>query len=539
MILLGLWIITMAGINSAPPGDHELYVLETSREMESRGDWVLPTFNYEPRLNKPPFSYWATVMLSRLDPFSKDVQIWHGRLISLLAGLLMVLATYHAGKTLFDPPTGKLASALMLCMQGYIAFSHNARPDFLYATFCALQLFAWMYAWKADDDSARQRFYGWLGWGMAGLATLTKGPQGPIVFLFGMLFFLLCGSDRKRTLRVMRPFSGILIFCLLVLPWWFLLQQRLTEISVDLSTTQLSGSLLRNLASFKELISFYYPLNLFWLMIPVSLIFPFIIFRLWKRKEKMSAPTRILLYASATILIIFTLGGHYRNNYLLQVLPAFSIFLASAIQTVAFPRLKGAWKLNITALLLLCAVLCLYFIIRNKGYSFIFLIFFISLPLWLLFRQELKDTSWADDLFSTQLLKTSPVLVIIVTCCVIYLVLPYSNHSQWQASRQSFAESVGKTLHAGDLIIQWQNTTTAIPFYVKRPAPLFDNEAKLAAYFQENRGKHMIYAVVPKSELPKFDDYFENSVLINVENKSVRQEGFTLLKLTGLKKIRP
>ncbi len=275
LILLGLWSITLTGIGSIPLETHEVFVLQTTREMELQGDWVVPSFNNEPRLKKPPLNYWATAMVSRLDPFSDDVQIWHGRLVSLLAGLVIVFATYHAGKTIYTPDVGRLASVLILTMQGYITLFHNARPDGLYATFCALTLFAWMYAWKSEDGSKAQYLYGWLGWGMAGLATLTKGPQGPAVFLTGMLLFLLGGTDRKRTLRVLRPFVGLAIFCSLVLPWWFLLQHRLLELRIDLSETQLSGSLLHNLAGWKEIISFYYPLHLLSLMIPVSLIIPF------------------------------------------------------------------------------------------------------------------------------------------------------------------------------------------------------------------------------------------------------------------------
>ena len=37
---------------------NEAFYVETPREMMERGDYVSPTFNYEPRLNKPVLSYW-------------------------------------------------------------------------------------------------------------------------------------------------------------------------------------------------------------------------------------------------------------------------------------------------------------------------------------------------------------------------------------------------------------------------------------------------------------------------------------------------
>ena len=37
---------------------NEAFYVETPREMMERGDYVNPTFNYEPRINKPVLSYW-------------------------------------------------------------------------------------------------------------------------------------------------------------------------------------------------------------------------------------------------------------------------------------------------------------------------------------------------------------------------------------------------------------------------------------------------------------------------------------------------
>ncbi len=38
---------------------NEAFYTETPREMIESGNYISPTFNYEPRLNKPPLSYWA------------------------------------------------------------------------------------------------------------------------------------------------------------------------------------------------------------------------------------------------------------------------------------------------------------------------------------------------------------------------------------------------------------------------------------------------------------------------------------------------
>ena len=42
---------------------NEAYYVETPREMIESGDYVNPSFNYEPRFNKPVLSYWIVAAL--------------------------------------------------------------------------------------------------------------------------------------------------------------------------------------------------------------------------------------------------------------------------------------------------------------------------------------------------------------------------------------------------------------------------------------------------------------------------------------------
>src|SRR5690606_12275176 len=41
---------------------NEAFYVETPREMMERGEWIVPYFNGEPRLNKPPLSYWIVTV---------------------------------------------------------------------------------------------------------------------------------------------------------------------------------------------------------------------------------------------------------------------------------------------------------------------------------------------------------------------------------------------------------------------------------------------------------------------------------------------
>ena len=530
-ILLGLWLISLAGIHSIPLEDHEVFVLQTTQEMRSRGDWVLPSFNYEPRLKKPPFNYWATATLSHLDPFSDGVRVWHGRMVSLLAGLAMVLATYCAGRTLYGPATGKLASLLLLGMQGYVSLLHSARPDFLYSAFCGLQLFAWIYAWKAEDGSTRQRLCGWLGWIMAGLATLTKGPQGPAVFLAGMLIFLLSGPDRRRVLKVLRPFFGIGLLLLLVLPWWIMLRHQLATMHVDIAQTQLSGSLLKNLAGWREILSGYYLWTLLSLMAPASLLLPFLAPRLWRCRREAGAPTRIMLYACAVLLVVFTLGGHYRKHYLLPLLPIFALFLAHAVHTGAYAGLQGRWKRILTGLFWTLAAFCLAMVFRAKDFGTLAGVALVAVPLFLLLRQELELPEWTPGRGSTQLVTASAAVAILTIGFNAYLPKAVT---RWRTAEQAFARHVGETLQPADLIVQWKSDTSVLPFYARRPVPVFGDLDALRTFFGQNHPAHRVYAVLPRTELPVLSAALENRTLETIQRARHPEDDLVFVELTGL-----
>ncbi|HZJ30980.1 MAG TPA: hypothetical protein VFD21_05395, partial [Vicinamibacterales bacterium] len=45
---------------------NEAYYVETPREMLESGDYLNPSFNYEPRFNKPVLSYWIVAGMYRV-----------------------------------------------------------------------------------------------------------------------------------------------------------------------------------------------------------------------------------------------------------------------------------------------------------------------------------------------------------------------------------------------------------------------------------------------------------------------------------------
>ena len=53
---------------------NEAFYVETPREMMERGDYISPTFNYQPRFNKPVLSYWIVAGFYKVFGVSVGVQ---------------------------------------------------------------------------------------------------------------------------------------------------------------------------------------------------------------------------------------------------------------------------------------------------------------------------------------------------------------------------------------------------------------------------------------------------------------------------------
>src|SRR5918998_325866 len=72
---------------------NEAFYVETPREMMERGDYVLPTFNYELRVNKPVLSYWIVAAFYHLFGVSVAVQ----RIPIAIGGVLLIVVAYCLG----------------------------------------------------------------------------------------------------------------------------------------------------------------------------------------------------------------------------------------------------------------------------------------------------------------------------------------------------------------------------------------------------------------------------------------------------------
>jgi 4-amino-4-deoxy-L-arabinose transferase-like glycosyltransferase len=180
------------------------------REMRASGNWFFPTFNGEPRYQKPILIYWLMGLgtaLSGDNPFG-------ARLVSATAGAATVLAVWGLGRRMLGPRGGRLAALVLATAPIMIAESKLATTDAtltLWLVGCQASL--WVLG-RRPSRAAAVSF-----WVLLSLATLTKGPIGPALIgvsaLLGWWWGWKPPSWQRLGWRI-----GVPVCILLVAPWF-------------------------------------------------------------------------------------------------------------------------------------------------------------------------------------------------------------------------------------------------------------------------------------------------------------------------------
>ena len=85
---------------------NEAFYTETPREMIEAGDYLNSTFNYEPRFNKPPLSYWVVAGSYRIF----GISLWSARLPTAIGAVVLIGTAFVLGRLAFSPQAGWIAA---------------------------------------------------------------------------------------------------------------------------------------------------------------------------------------------------------------------------------------------------------------------------------------------------------------------------------------------------------------------------------------------------------------------------------------------
>lgn len=230
-----LWLLLVAavfpyfvGLNDSSIWDaNEAFYVETPREMLESGDYVSPSFNYEPRFNKPVLSYWIVAAFYRLFGISPGVQ----RVPIALAALVLIAVAFFLARTASRAgpadPAGRMDAAMWAALglaltPRLLMFSRRIFIDMYITMFMALTL---LFFALAERYPAKRRLFLVLMYVSAGLGVLTKGPVALV--LPGLVFgtYLLLRREIWRVREMMIPVGAVIVL-VIVVPWYALLYAR-------------------------------------------------------------------------------------------------------------------------------------------------------------------------------------------------------------------------------------------------------------------------------------------------------------------------
>ena len=315
---------------------------EIPREMNARGDWLVPHLQGQPYLDKPPLVYWL-VMLSYRVCGTHD---WAARLIPALAVHGCVLLTYFFGRRLMSERAAFWGALLLGLAPGFTSMGRLLLLDGVLALWTTLALFAAFEALRGE----RLRWGWWLVSAAAcGLGILTKGPVTLVLVAAPLLLYRWL-SGRCWALRWRDVFLFLGIVLAVALPWYVALCVRIPGFARYFLWEQ---NLERFLMPFAhEQGVWYYGPILLGGMLPGSLLFlPLARFLLTSKPaalRRRTAELGFLLLAGGWCLFFFTLSTCKLPTYILPAYPPLCLALGYVL-------VSGSWRLSRTPPLIAAA----------------------------------------------------------------------------------------------------------------------------------------------------------------------------------------
>jgi 4-amino-4-deoxy-L-arabinose transferase-like glycosyltransferase len=337
---------------------NEAFYVETPREMLESGDYVNPTFNYEPRFNKPVLSYWIVAAFYRVFGISAGVQ----RIPIALGAMVLIVTAFFLGRVLYSAvdtasrSSGRLEAALWAALglaitPRLLMFSRRIFIDIYITMFMGLTL---LFFALADRYPERRRLFLVLMYVSVGLGVLTKGPVAAVVpgLVFGV--YLLVRRELPRVSEMMIP-AGLGIVLAIVVPWYFVLYVRH-------GWTHIASFLLgENIARFTEgygVDSVRGPL--FYLPVLFSDSFPWSAFLFasavgsWRGRRSTAEDDRVtrlrlLLWLwIGVIVVFFSLSQAKQDLYIFPIIPAVAALAGAAIARGLAQEPRAARAIRIT-----------------------------------------------------------------------------------------------------------------------------------------------------------------------------------------------
>ena len=306
-------------------GADEPRYAQVAREMLERSDWVTPTLQGKPWLEKPVLYYWQAMVSFRAYGITDQA----ARLPAAFDAALLIAAIYFFLRR-FRPGSELDGALITASCAAVVGFAHAAATDMPLAACFAIALLGW-YGWY---ESERHTYLAACYFFLA-LGTLAKGPVAPALAAVIIVLFVAFKRDWRalpRTLWI----PGIVLYLAVMSPWYIAVQLRNPEFFRVFI-------LEHNLARFSQ--DVYHHHQPFWFYLPVfllammpwTLVLIAAVFErarlIWsERKEAFASPEDswplFLLIWMLVPILFFSASQSKLPGYILPAVPAGGLLVA-------------------------------------------------------------------------------------------------------------------------------------------------------------------------------------------------------------------
>ena len=300
-------------------------------EMHRAHEWVRPTLQGEPWLEKPPLYYWlAGAAFSALGENETAA-----RLPSVAAAVWLVGVTALVGARLFGGAVGLHAGFVLGLSVLPFAYGRGANMDMLLAaaTTTAIGLFGLRLLGIAG------RFAIPAAAAFVGLATLAKGPLGLVLpaLVVGSYVAL---TRRWRLLRECLSPAAVLLFAAVAAPWYVAIGRDQGQRFVDVFLMN------HNLQRFTSTIHNHPGPPWYYVAVVLAGLLPWTGFVLpalaQARRDRSPAETWVLVWLAVPFLF-FSAAGSKLPGYVLPCLPPLAILMGRSCHALVAGDTRGSW----------------------------------------------------------------------------------------------------------------------------------------------------------------------------------------------------
>lgn len=313
---------------------------EVARQMERRGDWILPHLNGEVYGEKPPLYFWLGMGAGRLP----GVPAAAGpRLVSSLAALATLLLTLRIGRRALGAEAGWIAALVLATSSMFVMHATWGVIDALLTLLVTAAVGVGLRARETGSVTQWAVFYG-----LVGLGILAKGPVA-LVVPAGTLLIMALADHGVRRAGAFHPLWGVPLAAAIVAAWLIPAIARGGEAYADVILFKQNVGRAYDSWHHKE------PLTYFLSVFPVSflpwiVVLPFGLVSAWRERRRTPGVRAALAWFVFTF-VFFSLVSGKKTRYLLPLFPAASLLTAHALARTGRPAPRAAMALVLLAAL--------------------------------------------------------------------------------------------------------------------------------------------------------------------------------------------